>query len=782
MASAYMAQSNISCSAYMAKLERMERGGHGSTSFLTPRQMQRQAQRQSLEDSASSGYMSSESRLPLPAGVAQSLSLSLHRIADATDGDAARAALDSLCFLAPESITRPLLRELLLLRLESRQVFANGALRLQQGGATAVWNKHVSFSLSVFEVGTLAFGAIAVVAAAAAAGAAHARQSLAHSTPSSAATTTTISSSSSSSSVVLVSSVALMSAVLGGIVAHNAGHRKPRRRSFQYNKPSQRLRQKMRTTIVNGLRSDLSYGSVESDVALVAYRDHGRVQITADESGDRVWRLLREFCLITVDAGKGKGSSRTRNVSVGGDQSKALLGTASDEAIVTASMHRLLQQLLRCTQGRAQALGSMRRCSLALRNLWKFDPADTLTWPHSRALLEHIARLGRHVASLLAACTGTSTAGDSTVAGEDCIDDDDADECDYDDGGGAGFPREVPLCTETSLLLTEAALYESMALSQFDEAAASLATAVRLQRFATAALDKGDRSILSSSPWIARLRDAQGATFLTRGKVSRYRGRLGEAEDALQAALALWSEEESDSWEIAATLHELGVLCLKQGRSGQAGERLEESLAMKRRVKANATDDRGLARKFILRFANESATLHQLAAVKLASGDRSAHGKEKRLAEAESLLKQALAIESEGGNPFGPGAKAATLQQLSRVAVRRGKLVVADQRLREALELHRSACELRGPLSLGGEVRSNKKQSLQRLTDASPTCRRATSTTRKRSVVPVPARNNGGASSENQGGERVCCRGATHTAQAPLADRDCICACNVWSH
>ena len=455
----------------------------------------------------------------------------------------------------------------------------------------------------------------------------------------------------------------------------------------------------MRKAIVNGLRSDLSYGSVESDATEGALFDQRRLEASADETGDRVWRLLREFCLITVNAGKGKGSSRTRAVSMDGDGTvSSRLGTASSEAIVTASMHRLLQQLLRCTQGRAQALSSMRRCSLALRRLWKFDPADTLTWPHSRSLLEHCSVLGRHVASLLASGEeeeGEEEDRDEGNEGEDSNNrENDDDDDDDDDGDNHPLPREVALCTEASLLLTEAALYESMALSQFDEAAASLATASRLQGFATAALGKRDGSGCGPPPWIARLRDAQGATLLTRGKVSRYRGRLGEAEESLQAALSLWSEEESDSWEIAATLHELGVLCLKQGRPGEAGKRLEDSLAMKRRVKANVSDDRGLARKFILRFANESATLHQLAAVKLASGDRSAKGKEERLATAESLLKQALAIESEGGNPFGPGAKAATLQQLSRVAVRRGNLVVADQRLREALELHRSACEL----------------------------------------------------------------------------------------
>ncbi|CAK0881438.1 unnamed protein product [Prorocentrum cordatum] len=327
---------------------------------------------------------------------------------------------------------------------------------------------------------------------------------------------------------------------------------------------------------------------------------------------DRIWTLLKQYSLLAV---------RDR----------------------TGSMHRLLQQLLRDLQGEEQSARSLTCCVAALRSLWAFDPADTTTWAEAGKLVEHAKAVGRHTDLLL--------------------------------GGGGGRRRISPVLLHAlrgaADLLTDVALYMSMALSRFDEANAELEIATRFHKFHL----PGGLTAVSAD--LAR-------TLHTRGQVARYRGKLREASANLDAALemrrSLSRQAEPHLWDVASTLHETGILRLRQQLPEAAEALLRESLGMKRSLRARSVPP-PLARQH--RFSDEAATLHQLAVAAMSA-------KPSRLDEAEGLLLEALAAEASD-NPFGRGARAASLQQLARVQMRRGRLVAARGNLQEALALHQEA-------------------------------------------------------------------------------------------
>ena len=104
---------------------------------------------------------------------------------------------------------------------------------------------------------------------------------------------------------------------------------------------------------------------------------------------------------------------------------------------------------------------------------------------------------------------------------------------------------------------------------------------------------------------------------------------------------------------------------LKVMKPDSARTLLLESLKMKRQLKAQAVaplQDQGAQ---LQRFSDEAATLHQLAVAAMLA-------RPARLDDAEALLHEALAMGA-AGNPFGSGARAASLQQLARVLIRRGR-------------------------------------------------------------------------------------------------------------
>ena len=81
--------------------------------------------------------------------------------------------------------------------------------------------------------------------------------------------------------------------------------------------------------------------------------------------------------------------------------------------------------------------------------------------------------------------------------------------------------------------------------------------------------------------------------------------------------------------------------------------------------------------------SEEAATLHQLAVAAMSS-------KPARLDEASALLREALALQAQDSSAA-IGGRAATLQQLARVAERRGDHGSALAHLQETLELHKRA-------------------------------------------------------------------------------------------
>ena len=154
-----------------------------------------------------------------------------------------------------------------------------------------------------------------------------------------------------------------------------------------------------------------------------------------------------------------------------------------------------------------------------------------------------------------------------------------------------------------------------------------------------------------------------------------------------------------------------------------AEDYLQRSLALKRRLAAEAeaaATPRSAERRFEAQRREEAATLHHLAQVAVAC-------KPARLDEAESLLQTALRLEAKagGGGSARAGARGSvsslpqaarpscsckgthvytdpteetetlrvlqTLQQLGRVAIRRGQLDQAQRYLQQALSLHETA-------------------------------------------------------------------------------------------
>ena len=224
----------------------------------------------------------------------------------------------------------------------------------------------------------------------------------------------------------------------------------------------------------------------------------------------------------------------------------------------TASMHRLLQQVVRSRQNPPNAHVALRRAVWALQELWCFEPGDTSTWQDA-GLVEHVKTVGR-------------------FCGE--------------------YKVDRP---QASKLLTEAAIFISMTMSSFDVARKLLEQALEMQHGVHGDSPHGDAA----------------RTMYELGRVLRYCGTLDMAQDMLSRAHAMqgriWAGERM---EIAMTLHEMGVLAYKQQDLEQARSRLQQSLEMKRRLSGiSGSDDRMRENQR----REEAVTLHHLAQVYVAS-------------------------------------------------------------------------------------------------------------------------------------------------------------------
>jgi tetratricopeptide (TPR) repeat protein len=295
-----------------------------------------------------------------------------------------------------------------------------------------------------------------------------------------------------------------------------------------------------------------------------------------------------------------------------------------------ASMHRLLQGLVRSRQTLLDEKRSI-CCSLrAIADMWSFAPSDTSTWRKAGAQLEHVIVISKHA-------------------------------CLYSANYGLGTVTQLSAYT----LLCEAALYLSMALSEFTGA----------KRLLVEACESLQTLRISSSSKHVKI--AMSRAYLTLGKVERYCGDYAAADDNLKAALAN-AEEECD---YAAVHHEIGVLFLKREQYAAAEDALNASLQVKYGMKEQARQQGKEAvdkRLPLLAYSgDDAATIHQLAVV---------NTKLRRLTKAEDLLRLALSAESRAGE----GGKAATLRQLGRVLDRLGKIEESLMCLQEAHALYKN--------------------------------------------------------------------------------------------
>jgi tetratricopeptide (TPR) repeat protein len=284
-----------------------------------------------------------------------------------------------------------------------------------------------------------------------------------------------------------------------------------------------------------------------------------------------------------------------------------------------------------------------------------------------------------------------------------------------------------------AFLLTDVAAYVTQALSRFDMADTLLTVALRLQE----AMRK------SSAQETGGARQLLGDTLHLAGTIDRLRGNFTLARVRLTAALRLRNtplkkgqhssvagEDVCGDLRTADTMHEMGILELRQGALSAAHALLSKSLAIKTSAPGNISAPRARplpaiaqAQRKSLEKASDgedqaleqigqttvSATLHQLAVVATLR---------KEYDEAERLLKQALVLDGVDGpskaNPIASergilskagvdgnaGATAAhrrlvsiaaATQQLGRISFRRGHLTQARAYFNQSLDTYTQA-------------------------------------------------------------------------------------------
>lgn len=208
------------------------------------------------------------------------------------------------------------------------------------------------------------------------------------------------------------------------------------------------------------------------------------------------------------------------------------------------------------------------------------------------------------------------------------------------------------LCSE---LLTGAGVFMSVVLSKFTEAERMLQAALEIHR------EIGDEMTLHCAKIRYHL-----------GQVMRFRGNYSQAEtnllQALQTQQFLLGNQNHQL--VAPVLHELGVVKIKQHQLETAESYLMNSLRLKESQRVTDGSHK---------ITDEAATLYQLAVIATIS-------RPPRLDEAEALLRRVLKLGSDG-----VATQAATLQQLGRVAVRRGELDTAELHFKMALAGYQKA-------------------------------------------------------------------------------------------
>eukprot|EP00301_Raphidiophrys_heterophryoidea_P027489 c9683_g1_i1.p1 GENE.c9683_g1_i1~~c9683_g1_i1.p1 ORF type:complete len:877 (+),score=262.59 c9683_g1_i1:1660-4290(+) len=316
----------------------------------------------------------------------------------------------------------------------------------------------------------------------------------------------------------------------------------------------------------------------------------------------------------------------------------SLLVVRHEPFIGAGSMHRLLQQVIRNRLSGGAAVVAVHRTVTALEQLWHFDPLNQKTWDTSTHVLEHIRSVGRFAIEL---------------------------GLEHLEHFGAEYERSCAVCATVAVLgdlLVRGGTYISIVLSSFEDSQSVIENAI---------------SLMVPHRAEPRIMRVLSSAYVELGKVLRYRGHLKAANKHLLEALELRKNMYGEHLLVATTLHELGVLHIKLHNHKEAEQYLTRSLDLKRLLHSSSIADHPGESEALAR--EEAATLHQLAVVATDS-------RPPRLDEAEALLQAALQVENHYGAQ--PVSRAATLQQLGRVAIRRGQLLQAKTYLSEALALH----------------------------------------------------------------------------------------------
>jgi len=113
----------------------------------------------------------------------------------------------------------------------------------------------------------------------------------------------------------------------------------------------------------------------------------------AHRSPEDCWALLKSFCVLH-SCGLGKRGA----------------------VCSTASVHRLLQAVIRSDHSPARARACVAAAAASLHALWPYSPADPATWAASGLLVEHIKALSRAAAKHRVCCTEAAPpAGERSV-------------------------------------------------------------------------------------------------------------------------------------------------------------------------------------------------------------------------------------------------------------------------------------------------------------------------------------------------------------------------------
>lgn len=396
--------------------------------------------------------------------------------------------------------------------------------------------------------------------------------------------------------------------------------------------------------------------------------DFRREGVTIDPQisieADKIWEIIKQFSLLSIRGSKGSGSVHRLQ--------QAVLRDTHDDSKYSTVQAGIVQKVL-----------CLERCIWVLSKLWKFSKADAASWQKAGDTIEHLHVIAQYAIDLLPdKYSEPASVRDSLETFSNEI----------------SSPR---ICVEyyllLSVLLKEGGEYISVVLSRFDSAQQLLEWSHQIQSYLLELLSLSSSTSATSLPlnfkihFYEKLSECRASTLYVLGKILRYNDKLDESEVILKESLELRKRNHgaaldptalNNNGAIADILHELGVLHLRKHDLYTAKSFLTRSLNMKYEYEGEIQE------------TDESSTLHQLGVVATL---------ERRYDDAESLLLQALKFQdhrrdetvrasSHAKNVSGVlTSKAATLQQLGRVELRRGRLAQAEGFLSESLEIYRLA-------------------------------------------------------------------------------------------